>query len=131
MDRVLDRNFLGRVLGRNFLGVFKLAVNQIKVTEFTRKINALGLKKVKKSIMDVGWIKGNSLYVLVPREQLLFGKETVFTAEILKTLDVLCLDGNHRLQALRDIKGQDFEVDCRLYLHYDCAETTTALARSE
>ncbi|CAN0200473.1 unnamed protein product, partial [Ascophyllum nodosum] len=27
-------------------------------------------------------------------------------------------------------EGAEFSVDCRLYLHFDCAETINALARS-
>ena len=41
------------------------------------------------------------------------------------------MDGNHRIQALLELEGAEFSVDCRLYLHFDCAETINALARSE
>ena len=76
-------------------------------------------------------MNSNTPYVLVPREQLPSGKDTVFSTELLGTLTVYCLDGNHRIQALLELEGAEFSVDCRLYLHFDCAETINALARSE
>ena len=104
---------------------------QVKSTEFTRQINARGLNKVKLSIKTKGWVNSNTPYVLVPREQLPSGKDTVFSTELLGTLTVYCLDGNHRIHALLELEGAEFSVDCRLYLHFDCAETINALARSE
>lgn len=119
------------LLTANFLGVYKLAVKQVKTTEFTRQINTRGLRKVKDSIMDRGWDNSNTPYVLVPREQIPSGRETVFTEEVLGELVVYCLDGNHLLVALLHFFGPNFLVDCRLYIHFDCAETTNSLARSE
>ena len=122
---------MNQLLDANYLGVHTLAVGQVKSTEFTRQINARGLNKVKLSIKTKGWVNRNTPYVLVPREQLPSGKDTVFSTELLGTLTVYCLDGNHRIQALLELEGAEFSVDCRLYLHFDCAETINALARSE
>ena len=122
---------MNQLLDANYLGVHTLAVGQVKSTEFTRQINARGLNKVKLSIKTKGWVNSNTPYVLVPREQLPSGKDTVFSTELLGTLTVYCLDGNHRIQALLELEGAEFSVDCRLYLHFDCAETINALARSE
>ena len=77
-------------------------------------------------------MNSNTPYVLVPREQLPSGKDTVFSPELLGTLlTVYCLDGNYRIQALLELEGAEFSVECRPYLHFDCAETINALARSE
>ena len=122
---------MNQLLDANYLGVHTLAVGQVKSTKFTRQINARGLNKVKLSIKTKGWVNSNTPYVLVPREQLPSGKDTVFSTELLGTLTVYCLDGNHRIQALLELEGAEFSVDCRLYLHFDCAETINALARSE
>ena len=122
---------MNQLLDANYLGVHTLAVGQVKSTEFTRQINARGWNKVKLSIKTKGWVNSNTPYVLVPREQLPSGKDTVFSTELLGTLTVYCLDGNHRIQALLELEGAEFSVDCRLYLHFDCAETINALARSE
>ena len=122
---------MNQLLDANYLGVHTLAVGQVKSTEFTRQINARGLNKVKLSIKTKGWVNSNTPYVLVPREQLPSGKDTVFSTELLGTLTVYCLDGNNRIQALLELEGAEFSVDCRLYLHFDCAETINALARSE
>ena len=116
--------------GANYLGVHTLAVCQVKATEFTRQINARGLNKVKLSIKTKGWVNRNTPYVLVPREQLPSGIY-VFSLDLLRTLTVYCLDGNHRIQALLELEGAEFSVECRLYLHFDYAETINALARSE
>ena len=122
---------MNQLLDANYLGVHTLSVGQVKSTEFTRQINARGLNKVKLSIKTKGWVNSNTPYVLVPREQLPSGKDTVFSTELLGTLTVYCLDGNHPIQALLELEGAEFSVDCRLYLHFDCAETINALARSE
>ena len=95
------------------------------------RINQRGLKKVKESYKTKGWVEGNAPYVLVPREQLPSGRDTVFSAALLSSFKVFCLDGNHRVQALLDLEGADFEIACRLYLHFDCDETVNSLARSE
>ena len=79
-------------LDANYLGVHALAVGQVKATEFTRQINARGLNKVKLSIKTKGGVNSNTPYVLVPREQLPSGKDTVFSADLLQTLTVYCLD---------------------------------------
>ena len=122
---------MNQLLDANYLGVHALAVGQVKATEFTRQINAGGLNKVKLSIKTKRWVNSNTPYVLLPREQLPSGKDTVFSADLLQTLTVYCLDGNHRIQALLELEGAGFSVECRLYLHFDCAETINALARSE
>ena len=122
---------MNQLLDANYLGVHTLAVGQVKSTELTWQINARGLNKVKLSIKTKGWVNSNTPYVLVPREQLPSGKDTVFSTELLGTLTIYCLDGNHRIQALLELEGAEFSVDCRLYLHFDCAETIKALARSE
>ena len=122
---------MNQLLDANYLGVHTLAVGQVKTTEFTRQINDRGLNKVKLSIKTKGWVNSNTPYVLVPREQLPSGKDTVFSPDLLRTLTVCCLDGNHRIQALLELEGAEFSVECRLYLHFDCAETINALARSE
>ena len=122
---------MNRLLESNYVGVHKLAVHQVQGTEFTRQINARGLKKVKSSISAKGWISSNTPYVFVPREQLPSGKETVFSPDLVKTLTVFILDGNHRLQALLELYGPDFLVECRMFLHFDCARTINALARSK
>ena len=49
----------------------------------------------------------------------------MFSTELLGTLTVYCLDGNHRIQALLELEGAEFSVDCRLYLHFDCARRST------
>ena len=118
-------------LEANFVSTQRLRVGQIQRTEYTRQINQLGLKNVKESYKTKGWVEGNAPYVLVPREQLPSGRDTVFSAALLSSLKVFCLDGNHRVQALLDLEGADFEIACRLYLHFDCDETVNSLARSE
>ena len=119
------------ILNKNFLGVHKLRVRQVKTTQYTRPINARGLNKLKKSISERDWGSSYTPYVLVPREQVPSGKDTVFSPEFLDTLTVFCLDGNHRIVALSQVKGPDFMVDCRLYLHFDCERTITTLALSK
>ena len=122
---------MNQVLQTNFLGVHKLKVKQIQNTEYTRQLSKVGVKRVTESIQARGWISANAPYALVPREQLPEGKETVWSSEVLASLKVFCLDGNHRLRALFDLYGPDFEVDARLYMHFDCAIMVNALARSE
>ena len=122
---------MNRLLDANYLGVHKLRVGQIRPTEFTRQLNARGFKKVRASIIEQGWVSSNTPYVLIPREQLPEGKQTVFSTELLKTLTAYTLDGNHRIKCLLDLEGPDFVVECRLYLHFDCARTINTLARSE
>ena len=122
---------INQLLDANCLGVHALAVGQVKATEFTRQINARGLNKVKLSIKTKGWVNSNTPYVLVLREQPPSGKDAVFSPDLLQTLTVYCLDGNHRIQALLELEGAGFSVECRLYLHFDCAQTINALARSE
>ena len=122
---------MNSLLDTNFLGIHPLAVHQVQPTEFTRQINARGLKKVRDSIVAKGWVASNTPYVLIPLEQLPEGKQTVFSIDLLKTLTAYTLDGNHRFKALRELEGPDFMVECRLYLHFDCARTINALARSE
>lgn len=122
---------MNQVLQTNFLGVHKLKVKQIQNTEYTRQLSKVGVKRVTESIQARGWISANAPYVLVPREQLPEGRETVWSSEVLASLQVFCLDGNHRLRALFDLYGPDFEVDARLYMHFDCAIMVNALARSK
>lgn len=119
------------LLAANYLGVHELAVNQVQRTEFTRQLNALGLQKVKESYDRRGWIDAHTPYVLVPREQLPSGKDTIFSREVLRDLKVFCLDGNHRMKVLLDTEGPSFRIQCRLYLHFDCPEIVNALARSK
>lgn len=122
---------MNQVLETNFLGVHKLKVKQIQNTEYTRQLSRVGVKLVKESIEARGWIAANAPYVLVPREQLPDGKETVWSGDVLSSLQAFCLDGNHRLRALETLYGADFELDVRLYLHFDDDIMVNALARSE
>lgn len=122
---------MNQVLEANFLGVHKLKVKQIKHTEYTRQLSKVGVKAVKESLEARGWISANAPYVLVPRESLPEGKETVWSSDVLSSLQVFCLDGNHRLAALSQLFGDEFELDVRLYLHFDDDLMVNALARSK
>ena len=122
---------MNRVLESNYLGIHKLRVGQIQNTEYTRQLSKVGLKAVKDSIEARGWISANAPYVLVPREQLPEGRQTCWSADVLSSLKVLCLDGNHRLSALRILYGDEYELEVRLYLHFDDDIMVNALARSE
>jgi len=119
------------VLQRNELGVYKLAIHQITTTEFTRQLNRAGLKTVKKSVMEKGWLEDKTPFVLVSREQVPEGKDTVFTPEVLRNLRVRVLDGNHRVTALRDIKSPDYAIDCRLYMDFASDQYVNCIAQSE
>ncbi|CAB1105504.1 unnamed protein product [Ectocarpus sp. CCAP 1310/34] len=122
---------MNQVLQANFLGVHRLKVKRIKGTEYTRQLSKVGVKSVKESIEARGWQSANSPYVLVPREQLPDGKQTVWNSDVLSSLEVYCLDGNHRLRALTIFYGGDFELECRCYLHFDDAIMVNALARND
>lgn len=122
---------MNQVLESNFVGIHKLKVKQIQTTEYTRQVSKTGVTRVEDSIKARGWIAANAPYVLVPREQLPDGKQTVWSSDVLSNLNVFCLDGNHRLRALSTLYGAEYELDVRLYLHFDDDVMLTALARSE
>ncbi|CAN0535988.1 unnamed protein product, partial [Ectocarpus sp. 12 AP-2014] len=120
---------MNQVLETNYLGIHKLKVKQIQNTEYTRQLSKVGVKAVKESIEARGWISANAPYVLVPRESLPEGKDTVWSSDVLSSLQVFCLDGNHRLRALSMLFGDEYEIDVRLYLHFDDDIMVNALAR--
>lgn len=122
---------MNALLKANSLGIHKLKVGQLQGTEYTRQISKRGLTLVVDSIKNKGWCETSLPYVLVPREQLPDGRQTVWTPEVLSELRVFVLDGNHRLAALTLLHGLEFEIDCQCFLHFDDDVVINALARSE
>lgn len=98
----------------------------MNLAALARPINRNGLAIVKGSIKRDGYsLVSRKPSVLVPAE-IVEGRE--LTADLVNSLSVRVLDGNHRIYSLRELYGPDYAIDVFLYKSFDDPQVESVLA---
>ena len=102
------------ILSRSFVGTFKTRVSQLRHTSSARELQPAGIRQLVDVITECGWIADS-----VPVVTLLDNtQENVINADNIMDIPLRCVDGNHRVAALRSIdddRGTDSVVTVSLY----------------
>ena len=102
------------ILSGSFVGTFKTRVSQLRHTSSARELRPGGIRQLVDSITECGWLADS-----VPVVTLLDNaQEHVLNADNLMDIPLRCVDGNHRVAALRSIdedRGMDRVITVSLY----------------
>ena len=122
---------MGAFLTDKMIGVFTARVSKITLTSCGRSLREEGVKTIMQSIRDDGWVPTSYLAVTLMND----GEEGVLErGGDSQKLQYRCLDGNHRLEALRRLdtkRGVDSEVPVHVYRSLGNTLTESTIANRE
>ena len=102
------------ILSGSFVGTFKTRVSQLRHTSNGRELRPAGVRQLVDSITECGWMADS-----VPVVTLLdHTQENVINADNIMNIPLRCVDGNHRIAALRSMdedRGTDSVISVSVY----------------
>ena len=93
--------------------MYYIRLGRLQHTSHARQLNAKNVKRLRVSLETNDYMEQHPLSVIFKAVQ---GAPSAFTPEDAENAgDCTILDGNHRVAALKQIKGDDFLVPCQCY----------------
>ena len=111
---------MSSLLGEHLLGTFKMRLGNITCTEMVRPVSMAGVKRIVRSIRDVGWLDQFPPSVLIQRDCL--GNGDKLTAEVALGVVGRTLDGNYRIAALKEAYNEETVIPVRVYMEFNESE---------
>jgi len=105
----LEKN-AATLLAKHSLEEFDIPLQNIVTAENSRQTNPTAVASIKQSIVERGWMPGHC-----PKVMFNDMHEGQITQEEAKNRTVVVIDGNHRVEALKQCRNGDFLVRCLCY----------------
>lgn len=111
-------------LGRQYLGLFDIHVGNVVSTSIVRPLSTRALVTLKTPIRDLGFVPLRVCTVSLKN------KETVtnatsgerLAAEATETMKYAVVDGNHRPNTARRVRGPGTKIPCHVYMQFNAQE---------